>query len=55
MHVLALVVLFLALCSAPAARAHTIDLGPGEKECFFEDLHHEDKARRSLHAQECTR
>lgn len=27
------------------ARAHTIDLDAGAKECFFEDLHTEDKVR----------
>ena len=29
--------------SSLLARAHTIDLGPSAKECFFEDLHNEDK------------
>ncbi|GAA5918301.1 hypothetical protein JCM21900_003980 [Sporobolomyces salmonicolor] len=35
-------VLALALAS-PLARAHTIDLDAGTKDCFFEDLHAEDK------------
>jgi hypothetical protein len=26
-----------------AVRAHTIDLAASTRECFFEDLHHEDK------------
>ncbi|GAA5914448.1 hypothetical protein JCM5296_002142 [Sporobolomyces johnsonii] len=33
----------LALALAPLARAHTIDLDAGTKDCFFEDLHAEDK------------
>jgi hypothetical protein len=45
MTVLCLALLLLALAWAPLAGAHTIDLGPGEKECFFEDLHRDDKAR----------
>jgi len=31
--------------AASSARAHTIDLDAGAKECFFEDLHTEDKVR----------
>lgn len=34
----------LALCVA-RVQAHTIDLDAGAKECFFEDLHTEDKVR----------
>ncbi|GAA5901668.1 hypothetical protein JCM8208_001571 [Rhodotorula glutinis] len=37
-----LVALVVAL-AASSARAHTIDLDAGAKECFFEDLHTEDK------------
>ncbi|GAA5888731.1 hypothetical protein JCM6882_002830 [Rhodosporidiobolus microsporus] len=36
--------LFLLVASlAQLARAHTIDLDAGAKDCFFEDLHTEDK------------
>ncbi|BGP44407.1 p24 complex component [Rhodotorula kratochvilovae] len=43
--------LCVALVAALAvARAHTIDLDAGARECFFEDLHTEDKARPPLHA-----
>jgi hypothetical protein len=30
---------------ALVAKSHTIDLQAGTKECFFEDLHTEDKVR----------
>lgn len=33
-----LLVVILQSCSA-----HRIDVDPGKKECFFEDLHHEDQ------------
>ncbi|GAA5855131.1 hypothetical protein JCM8547_002393 [Rhodosporidiobolus lusitaniae] len=35
--------LLLPLASLLAAHAHTIDLDAGAKDCFFEDLHTEDK------------
>ncbi|GAA6002611.1 hypothetical protein JCM10207_007593 [Rhodosporidiobolus poonsookiae] len=33
----------LVALSALAAHAHTLDLDAGQKDCFFEDLHTEDK------------
>jgi hypothetical protein len=33
---------------ALVAKSHTIDLQAGTKECFFEDLHTEDKVRYIL-------
>jgi len=35
--------LLILLGFTSVVRAHTIDLGPGTKECFFEDLHLDDK------------
>ena len=40
---LPLLSLLLLLLSSLAANAHMIELGAGKKECFFEDLHAEDK------------
>lgn len=42
--VLALV-LATALSLLPSARAHSIELSPGSKECFFEDLSAKDVVR----------
>ncbi|KAK4052867.1 p24 complex component [Microbotryomycetes sp. JL221] len=41
-RLLLLVVVVVVLC-ARTSSAHTIDLGAGARECFFEDLHAEDK------------
>ncbi|GHJ88458.1 hypothetical protein NliqN6_4860 [Naganishia liquefaciens] len=35
------IVLFVAILQS--CTAHRIDIEPGKKECFFEDLHHEDQ------------
>jgi hypothetical protein len=33
----------IALLCIIGTSAHRIDIRPGKKECFFEDLHHEDQ------------
>lgn len=37
-----------ALLGIWTAQAHTIDLGPATRECYFEDLHGEDKVNQKL-------
>jgi hypothetical protein len=44
-----LVLLILGLLSSTTS-AHRIDVAPGVKECFFEDLHVEDQVRLGLFA-----
>ena len=43
--------LLLALAVVLPARAHTIDLAAASRDCYFEDLHTEDKVRSNLRSE----
>jgi hypothetical protein len=41
--ILAILAICFQLLSFQAVTAHRIDISPGSKECYFEDLHVEDQ------------